>query len=303
MTWVTDNIVAITKTEYGGDNRVDVYEVDFGTASITQIDSENTGSFCVYVIRSHDDSFLIANNSASGNSLYLFKINPDGTISLSDQIATGNYPLDPALSHDDSKVYAGGGISGDSRAILGYSIDGSSFQQIPGSPFTSPGDSPAYCAVSSDDAYLFVGHGRDATVRSFAIAGDGSLTYAGFTFDVGLQGTIGDIQPMGDYLLVTDESTAIDGIAGLYVFQVNPNGSLTQVGPVHDVGGVRPEAIATWIPTACVGDLDGDGDTDQADLGVLLAAYGQGDGGDLDGDGDTDQADLGTLLGDYNCGV
>jgi hypothetical protein len=52
-----------------------------------------------------------------------------------------------------------------------------------------------------------------------------------------------------------------------------------------------------------VGDLDGDGVTDQADLGVLLASYGQDAGGDLDADGDTDQADLGILLGDFGCGT
>ena len=47
------------------------------------------------------------------------------------------------------------------------------------------------------------------------------------------------------------------------------------------------------------GDLDGDGDVDQADLGILLACYGDSDCGDLDGDGDTDQADLGILLANY----
>ncbi len=53
----------------------------------------------------------------------------------------------------------------------------------------------------------------------------------------------------------------------------------------------------------CPGDLDGDDDVDQADLGQLLAAYNQTDEGDLDGDGDTDQADLGILLANYgtNC--
>ncbi|HUU98637.1 MAG TPA: hypothetical protein VM487_23130, partial [Phycisphaerae bacterium] len=53
----------------------------------------------------------------------------------------------------------------------------------------------------------------------------------------------------------------------------------------------------------CVGDLDGDGDTDQADLGILLASYKSDAGGDLDGDGDTDQADLGILLADWGCGA
>ncbi len=50
------------------------------------------------------------------------------------------------------------------------------------------------------------------------------------------------------------------------------------------------------------GDLDGDGDVDQADLGILLGDWGCTGGdceGDVDGDGDVDQADLGELLGNY----
>ncbi|MCK4873880.1 MAG: hypothetical protein KAS72_14260 [Phycisphaerales bacterium] len=49
----------------------------------------------------------------------------------------------------------------------------------------------------------------------------------------------------------------------------------------------------------CPGDLNGDGQRDQADLGILLASYEIDDGGDIDGDGDTDQADLGILLSVY----
>jgi hypothetical protein len=57
------------------------------------------------------------------------------------------------------------------------------------------------------------------------------------------------------------------------------------------------------FPTGGVeGDLDGDGCVGQADLGILLAAYGQNDGGDLDGDGQTGQADLGILLANYGQG-
>jgi hypothetical protein len=55
----------------------------------------------------------------------------------------------------------------------------------------------------------------------------------------------------------------------------------------------------------CAGDLDGDGDTDQADLGLLLADWNCTADcvGDLDGDDDTDQADLGVLLADWGCGT
>ena len=48
-------------------------------------------------------------------------------------------------------------------------------------------------------------------------------------------------------------------------------------------------------PAAVGPDLNGDGAVDGADLGLLLAAWGQ-PGGDLDGSGTTDGADLGLLL-------
>ena len=54
----------------------------------------------------------------------------------------------------------------------------------------------------------------------------------------------------------------------------------------------------------CPGDLDGDGDVDSDDLGVLLGSFGTGGSGDVDGDGDTDSDDLGILLGAFGamCG-
>jgi len=55
----------------------------------------------------------------------------------------------------------------------------------------------------------------------------------------------------------------------------------------------------------CAADLDGDGDTDDADLMTLLDSFaGSGvpsPGGDLDGDGDTDLDDLTMLLRDFGC--
>lgn len=54
----------------------------------------------------------------------------------------------------------------------------------------------------------------------------------------------------------------------------------------------------------CMGDLNGDGRVDLADLAELLGHYGETSGmtyedGDLDGDGDVDLADLAELLGHY----
>ena len=52
---------------------------------------------------------------------------------------------------------------------------------------------------------------------------------------------------------------------------------------------------ATWL-RHLPGDLDGDGEVGQSDLGILLASWQIDAGGDIDGDGDTDQSDLGILL-------
>ena len=67
--------------------------------------------------------------------------------------------------------------------------------------------------------------------------------------------------------------------------------------------GVDVRNTGVFRPMRCVGDLDGDGDTDHSDLGILLAAWCTSGEGDLDGDGDTDHSDLGILLADWGCGT
>jgi len=79
----------------------------------------------------------------------------------------------------------------------------------------------------------------------------------------------------------------------------------TSTGASSPVDSSRTYRGLTFVVegAGCAGDLDGDGDTDQSDLGILLASWGIDDGGDLDNDGDTDQADLGVLLADWGCGT
>jgi len=59
------------------------------------------------------------------------------------------------------------------------------------------------------------------------------------------------------------------------------------------------------LESACLGDINGDGVVDGADLGLLLGAWGDNPGSpaDLNGDGVVDGADLGLLLGAWGaCG-
>jgi hypothetical protein len=49
-------------------------------------------------------------------------------------------------------------------------------------------------------------------------------------------------------------------------------------------------------PPPLVGDLDGDGVVNGADLGIMLTSWGSAGAGDLNGDGIVDGADLGIIL-------
>ena len=100
-----------------------------------------------------------------------------------------------------------------------------------------------------------------------------------------------------------------DGDAGeLNSLAIDPQGYLHVAyfrGPGSGQNGEIRYARSTTPVGGCVGDLDGDGDTDHSDLGVLLADWGCTSDcvGDLDGDDDTDHSDLGILLADWGCGT
>jgi hypothetical protein len=211
-----------------------------------------------------------------------------------------------AVLNDGTMLYAAGGISNGRHDVLGLRIDAAGDLTLhPTSPFFSPGDSPAYLAASKDDRFVFVGHGGDATVHTHRVEEDDSLTPTGFFFDVGTQGTLGDVEVLRGFLLITDEATFGDTEKGLYSFRINFDGSFTQVAPIYDTGGSRPETIVVWDP-GIPGDINGDGVVDVLDLLALLAAWGPCPvpppecAADINGDGVVDVLDLLELLANWS---
>ncbi len=299
--WLTNDILAVTETNFGGDNFVHVYEFSSDPYALTLIDSEDTGGFNTYLVLHPAGKYLYAQDSLY-NTIHWLSVQQDGTLLLDGSLGTGGvYPLKLAITHGGEYLYAAGGISQGGHNVLGFQISGDgSLTALAGSPFQSPGQSPAYVSCSGDDNYLFVGHGTDATVRSFAIDENGGLTSTGYSFDVGLQGTVGDVKTHGDLLFVTDESTAIDGIKGIYSFQVHPNGSFSVIGDIYDTGGTRPEYIAVW-PGWRIADLNDDGVVNIDDIFVALGHWGPCGicNADINRDGEVNIDDIFAILGQW----
>jgi predicted outer membrane repeat protein len=80
----------------------------------------------------------------------------------------------------------------------------------------------------------------------------------------------------------------------------NDNGGNCESDYCDDTDG-DGQADACGDDTACIGDLNGNGSVDGADLGIFLASFGATNPGDsdLDGDGDADGGDLGLLLASW----
>lgn len=303
--WLTNGLLAVLQTNLGtGQYAVRTYAFD--GESLDFASAMGTGGFTSSVESFEGLPFVYTGRTLGGNQIRVFAYGQDGSLSLVQQVTTAAYPIDLTFSADGKTLYAAGGISSGGDKISAYSVNQETgfLTPVAGSPFTSPGSSPAYLAVSPDNALLFAGHGSDATIHSFFISEkDGSLTPTGFSFDVGQQGTLGDIATAPGLLFATDNSTISDGLQGVYLFEVDPvDGSFEWEGPVYSTQGVAPDAVVAWAPPAagCPGDADGDGDVDSEDLNSVLASFGDsvpaGESGDVTGDGQVNSEDLNAVL-------
>jgi 6-phosphogluconolactonase (cycloisomerase 2 family) len=272
--WLSDSVLAVSETSLIDTNMVHTYIFDPDVPSLTEIDAEATGIFNTSLER-HPSLPILYTNDSGGYTVRWFEFDDAGNLTPISSVSTaGVYPIDLVMSPNGSFMYGGGGTSSGGDKILALLADDEGDLTLhPDGPFISSGGTPAYNAISEDNRILLVGHGSTAELHTFFIDFDGSLTATGYSFDVGLQGTLGDIKVLGEFAFVTDESTAIDGITGVYSFQINADGTLTQLGDIYDHGGVRPESIEVWDPGPGA-DLNGDGVVNVFDLLLLLEAWG-----------------------------
>jgi hypothetical protein len=96
--------------------------------------------------------------------------------------------------------------------------------------------------------------------------------------------------------------------AGQTYYFVNSQWDRFSPGTPYTNTVIGPGTLINVVPPLpCVGDLDGDGDTDVFDFGLFAGSFGSlvppGTGGDLDGDGDVDVFDFGIFAGHFGCGL
>jgi hypothetical protein len=155
------------------------------------------------------------------------------------------------------------------------------------------GETPESLAV---DGYI----GNGIEELSDFEAGDGNLLDSIATPDP----QIGQLLTFDVTAFVTDMVNAGEQYVGLTVRAETFGGLWVTEGGVYPKLTIETETE----PEPCVGDIDGDGDTDHSDLGELLAAWCTHAGdpnwnpnADLDDDGHVGHGDLGILLADWGC--
>jgi 6-phosphogluconolactonase (cycloisomerase 2 family) len=305
--WVRDDLLAVCITNFGGQNQVRLYEWDPAGPLLALRDAEPAGGFLTS-IAVHPNQTWIYGNDSNNNQIRLFTVSGD-QLSLTDTINIPLFGTAIKLSPDGKHLYASGGISAGGNAFAGYAVDPAdgTLTALPGSPFTSPGASPKGFAFTPDGQYLYVSHGTDATIRAFRVDPESGIpTSLGFSFDVGLQGTLQGMDTLDGRLFAMDDSTAIDGVAGAYSFDVNPaTGNITPVaGSPFVTQGISPNDVVAWPGAACAADLTGDGLLNFFDIADFIALYNAGDpAADLaDPIGTLNFFDIAAYISLYNAG-
>lgn len=297
--WLSDETLAVTETSLSQPNNLITYRFDEKLATLTEVDSQFVGTFSYSIATARNSSLAFVNNTFGTASIVAMSADEMGNLDVIEtEVVEPLFLVALAASPDGNFLYGAGGISGSSSEITAHRIEqDGSLTAIAGAQ--SPGDSPKVIGITADGSVLVAGHGRDATVQSFLRDNKtGALTPSGFSFDVGSQGNLGDLVVMNDMMFVTDESSFDNDVQGLLSFRINADGSFTQLGPIVDTQGSRPEYIAAWpglIPDVLLGDVNLDGVVNLADIPLFVAILSSGEfqaEADIDGDGDVTLADI-----------
>jgi hypothetical protein len=177
---------------------------------------------------------------------------------------------------------------------------------VGGQAFTSAGGLPANRVARWDGTqWSAVGDGfANGIVWKLAVFndGDGDRLYAFGTFTASGSTPLSRIARWNGTsweAIANANNTAFNAI----VLPDAAGDRLLVTGQFTDISGSTANRLVEYVAcpeTSIVGDIDGNGAVDAADLSLLLGAWGSADpAADLNGDGTVDAADLSILLGNW----
>jgi WD40 repeat protein len=297
--WISNDLLAVTKTNLSVTNEVIVYRYDREDGIVTEVDRKPAGTFCSNITVSPDRQFLFANDS-SGLAIRVFRVNANGTLTQVTMTGTGAYPLGLGVTPDGLRVFAGGGISSGGRAIIGFNFDpvNPGLTPLSVTPFDGLVANPKEVAASPGGEFLAVGY-SDGGVRMFRYdEEDGLMINIPPAFIVGGRGELGNITtlrlPSGrDIVLMADRDSP--GGRGVVSATITATGELVQNGPKVDTGGISPNEVVGWTPQSvfCIADFNGDGGVDGQDVEAFFLAWEVGNSSaDVNQDGGVDGQDV-----------
>jgi hypothetical protein len=253
-------------------------------------------------------------------------------------ISSGGAPAGQIAYDGNSNQYLGTWRDQNSRNLQGRLISASG--TLIGGPilisptFPTSGSAAAAAFDAANDRYLVVfGTFSSGEVLGQFVAGDGALIGGNFPIAVGLSAQAVPVVAYDpdDRVYCVAWKQGGDIVGQLLHDDASLSGTAFTIAastasgrPAATYNSANGEFLLVWaddrnlaageqdifaqriaVSCGCPGDLNGDGITDLADLGILLADFGcVAPGpcvGDLDNDGDTDLADLGILLADFGC--
>jgi YVTN family beta-propeller protein len=226
------------------------------------------------------------------------------------RVPVGDFPIRAAFAPDGSEAYVTNANSDDVYVVV---IDGeSSYVEavVPGIDF------PLTVTVDVTGSFVYVGSFSSSSPAIKVI--DAATNSIVKTVRLNGRPRAAYISPADSILYVATTEAELVRIDAAGPDSAIIDTTLLSAGPSDMVfsEALHTAVVAQPIPDGvdlvffgCAGDLDGDGDTDHSDLGILLADWGcvgsepEDCPGDLDGDFDTDHSDLGILLADWGCGT
>ncbi|MCA9285010.1 MAG: hypothetical protein KDA22_07345 [Phycisphaerales bacterium] len=234
----------------------------------------------------------------------ILRVVDTATRQVVDDVAVGDFPIRAAFDPAGDRIFVANAF-GDSISIVRF--DGGVWFQ---DAVVGGIDFPLDMALDSDGQHLYVGRCGFQAPAVVVI----DLDAAAIVKTIPLPG----IPREGEYLAASDQYLVTTDNGSLMV--IDAAGADAAIVDEIPISGSAPDfrysvplalglASSPGVPDgldlvsfgapSIPGDLDGDGDVDGADLGLLLAAWGGRGPADLDGNGIVDGADLGILLASW----